>query len=151
VALGVALDHLLQLQPVHVGGGHRHADQAAALVHGEGDQLRGGQLGGEDDVALVLPVLVVDDDDRTAGGDLGDGQLDPVQPQVLPHLAGLGCGLLIGLGSALGGQDVGEGFGRFGDGTHTVTPFGAATRGCDCCGVRVRSHQERIPATTRTK
>ena len=35
--------------------------------------------GGEDDVALVLAVLVVDDHDRPAGGDVLDGPLDGVQ------------------------------------------------------------------------
>ena len=44
------------------------------------DQLRGGQLGGEDQIALVLPVLVVDHDDGPARGDLGDRELDGVEP-----------------------------------------------------------------------
>ena len=34
---------------------------------------------GEDDVALVLAVLVVDDDDRLARGDVGDRLLDVVE------------------------------------------------------------------------
>ena len=34
---------------------------------------------GEDDVALVLAVLVVDDDDGLAGRDVGDGALDAVE------------------------------------------------------------------------
>ena len=42
-------------------------------------QLGGGQLSGEDQVALVLPVLVVDDDDGPSGGDLGDGEVDGVE------------------------------------------------------------------------
>ena len=37
-------------------------------------------LGREDQVALVLAVLVVDDDDRLAGGDVGDGPLDVAEP-----------------------------------------------------------------------
>jgi hypothetical protein len=137
VALGVALDHLLQLQPVQVGAGHRHADQAAALVHAEGDQFGGGELGGEDDVALVLPVLVVDDHDRPSGGDLPDRGLDAVQRQVLVQLTVLLDQLLGQLGGDLG------------DDTHAATPWGTLTDGC--CDVRVRDHQERIPATTRTK
>src|SRR5262249_21356480 len=44
-----------------------------------GQQFRGGLLRREDDVALVLPVLVVHHDDGTAGRDVGDGPLDVVQ------------------------------------------------------------------------
>ena len=39
--------------------------------------------GGEDQVALVLAVLVVDDDDGRAGGDVGDGALDGVAVRTL--------------------------------------------------------------------
>ena len=39
------------------------ADQPAALGHHERDDLGGDPLGGDDQVALVLPVLVVDDHD----------------------------------------------------------------------------------------
>ena len=41
----------------------RDAEQPAAVRHREGDQLGRRELGGEDEVALVLAVLVVDDDD----------------------------------------------------------------------------------------
>ena len=44
--------------------------------------------GGEDDVALVLAVLVVDDHDRLAGGDVLDGPLDGVEADAL---AGRSC------------------------------------------------------------
>ena len=37
-------------------------------------QLGGGLLGGEDEVALVLAVLVVDHDHGPAGGDVGDAR-----------------------------------------------------------------------------
>ena len=42
------------------------ADVARGVADHERDQLGRGQLGGEDQVALVLAVLVVDDDDRPA-------------------------------------------------------------------------------------
>ena len=41
--------------------------------------------GGEDDVALVLAVLVVDDDDGLAGGDVGDRALDGVEANLVSH------------------------------------------------------------------
>src|SRR5699024_10423228 len=39
-------------------------------------------LGGEDQIALVLPVLVVDDHHGLARGDVGDRALDAVEPHV---------------------------------------------------------------------
>ena len=54
----------------------RRADEAGRVPDHERQQLRGGLLGGEDEVALVLPVLVVDHDHRPSGGDLFDGLLD---------------------------------------------------------------------------
>src|SRR5205085_8710341 len=44
-----------------------------------------GQLRGEDQVALVLPVLVVQDDDGAAVLDRGDRVLDGVQAQARRH------------------------------------------------------------------
>ncbi len=43
--------------------------------------------GREDDVALVLAVLVVDDDHGLAGGDVCDGTLDAVETDGLAHAA----------------------------------------------------------------
>ncbi len=43
--------------------------------------------GREDDVALVLAVLVVDDDHGLAGGDVCDGTLDTVETDGLAHPA----------------------------------------------------------------
>ena len=57
--------------------GDRHADQAAAVLGEEVDFLGRDELRGEDEVALVLAVLVVDQDDDVAGADrrddFGDG------------------------------------------------------------------------------
>ena len=71
--------HQRDLEPLEHVAGHRHADHPAGVADGEGHQLRGRPGGGEDDVALVLAVLVVDDDHAPAGGDVLDGPLDGVQ------------------------------------------------------------------------
>src|SRR5262249_49768249 len=70
----VGVVHRRQLEPVGVGTGQRHADEARRVPDHEGQQLGRRLLGREDQVALVLPVLVVDDDDRLAPRDL-DGPL----------------------------------------------------------------------------
>jgi len=72
--------HLGQVEPVEFGLAHRHADDAAGVTDHEGEELGGGQAGGEDDVALVLTVRVIDDDGGAAGRDIRDGPLDVVQP-----------------------------------------------------------------------
>ena len=46
--------------------------EPGGVPHEERHHLRGGVLGRHDEVALVLAVLVVDDDDHPAGGDGGD-------------------------------------------------------------------------------
>lgn len=77
VGLGVHGHHLVEMEPVGVLAGHRDAQEATAFAHGEGHELRGRECRREDEVALVLPVRVVDDHDRAAGGDLGDGAVHP--------------------------------------------------------------------------
>ena len=72
--------HQRDLEPVEHVGRHRHADHAAGVADRERHQLRRRLAGGEDQVALVLAVLVVDDDDGLAGGDVGDRPLDGVEP-----------------------------------------------------------------------
>jgi hypothetical protein len=52
--------------------GERQADQPAPVHGHEVDRLGGRLLGGDDQVALVLAVLVIDQDDHAAGGDVGD-------------------------------------------------------------------------------
>ncbi len=91
--LGVVVDHLRQTQPVQFLALHGRADQAAALAHHEGDDLGGHLLGGDDEVALVLAVLVVDDHDGAARGDVGDGLLDGVEREVLDRFGAVqnGC------------------------------------------------------------
>ena len=48
----------------------RQADQAAAFAHHEVDVFGPHLLGGHDEIAFVLAILVVDDDDHAAGADL---------------------------------------------------------------------------------
>src|SRR5690606_27125994 len=54
----VGVVHRRQVEPVAVGGGQRGADVPGRVPDGEVEQFGGGVLGGEDEVALVLPVLV---------------------------------------------------------------------------------------------
>src|SRR5690606_29614179 len=78
-ALGVLRRHEGDLQAVEVGAVHRDADDAAGVTDREGQQLRGRLRGGEDDVALVLAVLVVDDHDGASRRDVGERGLDGVE------------------------------------------------------------------------
>src|SRR5207237_172573 len=52
--------------------GVRHAHQAAAVLGEEVDLVGRDELGAEHQVALVLAILVVDQDDDAAGADLRD-------------------------------------------------------------------------------
>ena len=83
--LGVVGGHLGKLEPVEFGFTHRHADHAAGVADHEGEQFGGGQARGEDDVALVLPVLIVYDHDRAARRDVLDRAVNVVEH--LSHLA----------------------------------------------------------------
>ena len=122
--LGVVLDHLRELEAVELVALHGRADQTAALAHHEGDDLGGRLLGGDDEVALVLPVLVVDDHDRAARRDVGDGLLDRVEREVR--------GVLI-VTRAVPNRRRGH--------------AGAPSR-TGCPALRERSHQSRMPHRT---
>jgi hypothetical protein len=52
--------------------GHGEADQAASVLGHEVDGFGRDLLGGERDVAFVLAVFIVDDDDHAAGADFFD-------------------------------------------------------------------------------
>ena len=73
--------HGQQPEPIADRALQRHAQVARGVADHEGDQFRGGFLGGEDEVALVLAVLVVDDDDGPARCDVGNRPFDGVQPR----------------------------------------------------------------------
>ncbi|MNZ56689.1 hypothetical protein D3C78_746410 [compost metagenome] len=82
VRLGVGLDHQRQLERIEALAGQRDADQAAAVADQEG-HLRGRDgVGGDDQIAFVLAVGVVDHDDEFAAGDGGKGGLDGVESGV---------------------------------------------------------------------
>ena len=70
--------HQLELEPVRDLGIHGRAQDAAAVLDGEVHHLGRRALGGEHDIALVLAIGVVDDDDHLVRGDaphrLFDGQ-----------------------------------------------------------------------------
>ena len=68
--------HQLQVELVAALGGQRQADPAAGLAGHEVDRIRRHELGGDHQITLVLAVLVVDDDDHLAGGDVLDRPLD---------------------------------------------------------------------------
>ncbi len=74
--LGVRGHHQRQVQLVEAVARHRHADETRGVSQEEGDLLGCHRLGGHDEVALVLPVLVVDRHDHVAATDGGDGVVD---------------------------------------------------------------------------
>ena len=76
VGLGVVDHHRRQLELVEALAEHRHADHARRVAQEEGDPLGRGVLGGDDEVALVLPAGVVDDDDDLASAEGGHRLLD---------------------------------------------------------------------------
>ncbi len=50
--------------------GHRQADQATSVLGHEVDGFGSDLFGGERQIAFVLAIFVVDDDDHSAGADL---------------------------------------------------------------------------------
>ena len=73
--------HRQQSQPVADLAVQWHTQIARRVAHHEGDELRSGLLGGEDEIALVLAILVVDDDDGLARSDVGYRPLDGIKPR----------------------------------------------------------------------
>ena len=65
----VGRHHRLKVQSSGVGGGHRRADDAAAIADDEGHFFRRAQRGGANEIAFVLAVAVVGDDDDFAARD----------------------------------------------------------------------------------
>ena len=72
----VLVGHLAQAELVAALLGQAEADEAARVRDHEVDRLGRGELGRDREVALVLAVLVVDDDDEAALADLLDRLLD---------------------------------------------------------------------------
>ena len=73
---GVLIHHQRNLELVEPLAGHRHADEPAAVLRHEVDRLRRHLLGRQRQVAFVLAILVVADDDDLAGAERLDGVLD---------------------------------------------------------------------------
>ena len=72
----VLVGHLAEPELVAALGGQAEADQPAAVRRHEVDGVGRDELRGDREVALVLAVLVVDDDDEAARADLVDRLLD---------------------------------------------------------------------------
>ena len=76
MASAVVLRHQGQAKLPDALGGQRQADQATTKARHEVDGVRRRHLGGDDEVALILPVLVVDKDEHPAVAGLLDDRLD---------------------------------------------------------------------------
>ena len=76
VRLGVVAHHQADLEVVEALAQHGHADEAAAVAGHEVHRLRGDLVGGHQEVALVLAILVVHHHQHPARPDLLDGFLD---------------------------------------------------------------------------
>ncbi len=72
----VPVGHLAQPELVAALLGEAEADEAARVRDHEVDGLRRRELRGDREIALVLAILVVDDDDELAGTDVLDRLLD---------------------------------------------------------------------------
>ena len=62
----ILLAHERQPEFLDALAGHGEADQAARVAGHEVDRVRGGELRGDDKIALVFPVLVIDQDEHPA-------------------------------------------------------------------------------------
>src|SRR5690606_37888360 len=69
-------------------GLERHAHITGRVPDKETHELRGRELGGEDQIALVLPVFTVHDDHGPSRRDVGDGAIDAVE---VGHCYGFSC------------------------------------------------------------
>jgi hypothetical protein len=75
--------HGQQTQAVADGAVQRHTEITRGVTHHERHQFGGGLLGGENQIALVFAVFVVDDHDGLARRDVGHGPLDGIEPRHL--------------------------------------------------------------------
>ena len=78
--------HRQQSEPVADVPGEWNAQVARGVPDHEGDEFRGRLLGGEDQVALVLAILIVDDDHGLTSRNVGYRPFDGIQPRHLLHL-----------------------------------------------------------------
>ena len=76
---GVIVDHGMQVQLIQTLTLHGHTDEPPSVLGHEVDCLRRHLLGGHDEIAFVLPILIVHHDDDLALAKLLDGLVDGVQ------------------------------------------------------------------------
>ncbi len=77
--LAVLADHALDAELLQPLARRRRANQAAPVLGHEIDRGGRGELPGHDQVALVLAVGVIHDNDHFAAADVGDGGFDGVE------------------------------------------------------------------------
>src|SRR5947209_17882895 len=68
----IVADHQGKIQLIQAFPLHGHADQTARFPGHEVDRLGRRQLSGHDQIAFVLSILVIDNDDEAAGADILD-------------------------------------------------------------------------------
>lgn len=92
-ALAILVDdrHGRQVQVIEVLAGHADADVSARVTNHEGREFARCLLGREDEVPLVFPPLVVDDDDSAPIGDGLDGIVDGIHPHGIVIRHGSPC------------------------------------------------------------
>ncbi len=76
---GILAHHLRNVQFVESRTDHRHADQPAGVLAHKVDRVGRDHLGGHDEIALVLAILVVEDDHHLPGTHVGDRVFDLVE------------------------------------------------------------------------
>ena len=91
VAVGVAVHHQGQIQLIEPLPFHGQADQAPGFGGHEIDLLRGGELSGADQIALVFAILVIHHHDHFAIADRGQTVRDGIEAKRV-----LGQGLVQG-------------------------------------------------------
>src|SRR6185312_3247803 len=78
--LTVRLHHLWKIQARQQLLFHRHADDAAGVPDHERDGFGSGPLGGHDQIAFVLAILVIDDDHHAPGFEIRDDLIHRIEP-----------------------------------------------------------------------
>lgn len=74
--IGFGTGHGRQVQTLHDLRQHRHAEQSFPVGDKEVDGFGGQQVGRADEVAFVLAVFRVEDDDGFAAAEGGQGRID---------------------------------------------------------------------------
>ena len=70
---------------------HRRANIAGGIANHERHQFRGGFFGGKDEIAFVLPIFVVNNNDRLACANIGYRTLDAIKFNLTAILGDLGA------------------------------------------------------------